>query len=1258
MGKFASSTPPPSPFSLFPPAILSLQDDDAGQDEATATTAQTHPRGMPVFTQEMEKRAEAARERRESRRHRMNTNITERNDAAAAASSAPPPPVNSDDDTDDDIVRRPRKRRRQETPPRERTGKFIPWPPARIRAFAQEMQTGSTVKVTFALDETANNEVWIGKVTQALAQNSDGYARVDFGPHGEHNFPLSRAKGIEDVQIIAGHVYGDLPPFSKATEAVRTEPFQTIFTDGGTVMKTGASAAAIAIFDKATIAAPIATHGVFSPASTNNICEYAAFVAALNHIKTQPPPSPLKTLVIVDSELVYKHMTNVAACNTHHLRPLNAAARKLFDELMQKQLLILAHMYRSFNNRADEVVQKVRAQTSDIGDAKLFPPLPLMPSKTIRHAAPPLAFSSTSADCIAQHVKSEADFIRMKRFTTRSRCPEGAVPVWASIVKSSLQRIVDAPTSSEREKAVITFLLLPTSFLPVAAPQTRVENHLQSGRPFNLTQRQCRPEQPEGDAATAAAAALPAAKLRKSQEQRLKETVERLALDRKIKSAVKLLQQDAMRPDAPFEEKVEVMHSKFIRRTADFGKLDATPTDPFSAAVVWQVLKKMSRNAATCIDGWTKDLLKQAMCVDSTIAEDIGYVCALVNNGSLSPLAMNIIRMGRLVAVPKPDGGARPIVISSFLAKLTGACVMQTAKMKCSHHQYAVSSHRGAERIIHLARHDYEAGRAIIRLDSSNAFNVAPRAKIAEILRTAPDEMRNYFNAIYEPSATLILYGPDDKHSAICSEEGVRQGDAASALLFCKLMDIACCKITNAIPEADVWCYMDDLTISCPVEKAIHATAVAIQELGDLGFKINVNKSAITSTMRGALQHLRQEARATNMSIQVPPLEVPFKMLGAVLNDAYSEFSDEKMKATTAFLEKVCAYDLHPQLIWTILRLCGTPKYIYLGSTTPPNRAAPILRHFDVMLKVTAEKVIQAPISAEYLYHRLGAGFPCYERNAEALYNASKTMALTRDPKGVGVELVLDDLPHTADLRSQFHAPFLFFSRATRYNELTHTQFRIAMCIHLRTLPQMVNKAVPTRCNCGVNVTTNEMLIEHSLKCDKFGRYTRTHRHNIVRDAIAAIARSYGITATLEPRFYSYESGNCRPDITFHTLPRAIATDVSIVYPDTDPGIAANRAAKAKEEIHKKAVERLEHTFIPFIMETFGYAHESCAKLAKALMVDLPKHRHTSFRFDMEHAASNALAIARANTVLSAIGSTPVEPFRQLNGIAPRFDHE
>jgi hypothetical protein len=35
-----------------------------------------------------------------------------------------------------------------------------------------------------------------------------------------------------------------------------------------------------------------------------------------------------------------------------------------------------------------------------------------------------------------------------------------------------------------------------------------------------------------------------------------------------------------------------------------------------------------------------------------------------------------MLTTGRLVGIPKPDGGVRPIVISSIFIKMTGSCVL------------------------------------------------------------------------------------------------------------------------------------------------------------------------------------------------------------------------------------------------------------------------------------------------------------------------------------------------------------------------------------------------------------------------------------------------------------------------------------------------------------------------------------------------------------------------------------------------------
>jgi hypothetical protein len=613
-------------------------------------------------------------------------------------------------------------------------------------------------------------------------------------------------------------------------------------------------------------------------------------------------------------------------------------------------------------------------------------------------------------------------------------------------------------------------------------------------------------------------------------------------------------------------------------------------------------------------------------------------MCAWINNGQLSDKLMQILRMGRLVAVPKPDGGIRPIVISSFFLKLTGACVLEMAKMRCASSQFAINKARGAERIVHLTRQSYAAGRAILRIDSSNAFNVTPRANIARALVNAPNELKRYFNTVYVPSAQLIVYGPNKTHAKIASDEGVRQGDAASALLFCLVMDEACRRIKEAHPGADVWCFMDDITVACEPSDAANVLLTTARTLLDLGFKVNVAKSAVAVSSQPIADAVAHTMHNNNMGVRLLGPDEEFTMLGACINGACDRFLESKGEQLRCFFDKLLRCHLHPQLAWTILRLCGAPKMIYLACTMNQPRALALLQHFDNCIKTAADKILDADVPAKFLHSSLGAGFPCYSAVANDLFNNSRDMSLSNAATGVEVKLVLDSssLPQTADLRSQASDFFQFFSDATRFSSMTPKQFTMAMSIKLRTLPRGMQ--VPRRCSCGTHMPTSADFIEHTLKCDSMSRYTKTHRHNEVRDAIAAVARSYGFAVTKEPTFYVYNDADGvmrRPDITVFT-PTPIATDVTIVYPQLMEGHASGQAAAEKVKTHARAVEGLGHRFIPFAMETFGFKDEKCFTFISEIAKDLPTHLQRAFRFDMHHAVSASLAKARATSIIVA----------------------
>jgi hypothetical protein len=156
------------------------------------------------------------------------------------------------------------------------------------------------------------------------------------------------------------------------------------------------------------------------------------------------------------------------------------------------------------------------------------------------------------------------------------------------------------------------------------------------------------------------------------------------------------------------------------------------------------------------------------------------------------------------------------------------------------------------------------------------------------------------------------------------------------------------------------------------------------------------------------------------------------------------------------------------------------------------------------------------------------------------------------------------------------------------------------------------------------------------MRCDKFSRISHTHRHNIVRDTVAKVAREYGITVSKEPTVYPYDGGKKRrPDLLFMVFPTPIATDFTIVSPTEEPGAAAKKAEEEKTKIHQAACAALQHGFIPCAAESPGLlgqeAHRLIAKLAHSLQPSL----RLQFQRRMTRALANGLAQGRAATMHS-----------------------
>ena len=1068
------------------------------------------------------------------------------------------------------------------------------------------MRTGWKVKVTWnnLLDSTTST--WNGTVIDMAA----GVARIAYEGEGEiHSLP-PKNEGIliQEIIIMSIHSHPAVPAITRASTEIYDDYRVVIYCDGGAAPNPGAAAAAIVVWkitpDSTTEAnqGTETTHARFFPRTTNNATELAALIAGMR----VAIGCSERTLLLTDSEFAMEIANGRKRIRkAHQLRVLAATARDIYMELQPN--VTVAHTLREGVKQADAAVRACRTAGRNMADDDLFPHIDDSRAKTAKEAEP-IATAVHKSTFAKVKIDSLADFGRHRAFKARGTVPTHAAGKWAVITKQSLVQIFTATSHATKFDALMDFLLLPNRYLPCHVAVRRIEQHLGRGEPFSMEINKTTSTQVRSG--------------------RLSNAVHRAAADRKLRTAISLLDQTAT--EIPFDIKLQKIKAKICEIDDTLPQYDNAPTyvAPFSAEETAAAMKAQNRQSSTAIDWWTKDLINTAIAHDPTIRDDVAHLLTLIAERQFGTLGTEILRATRAVAIPKADApdDVRPIGISSLWMKLVGTIMAKRSGTRVSRHQYAINSPNGCTQMFHKIKDQYIAhGATIIRLDISNAFNSASRRRIMQLLsRDKSDPLIAYFKTAYDDNTT-IAYGPEGRMELIKFQEGIHQGDATSALLFCVLMDEIIQHILNKVPEVvRVFTYMDDITITCPPGLATEAEAAAFDAIETFGMKVNVRKSKILS----------HEAVACQCQLADPMAS--FVVVGANLTENYDEYIHKYHARIDAFFNKLSKVELHPALLFTIARICGNPIIKFMTNVTEPGWSMHIAKYFEVRIKKFIEELCGATIDDVMLHDRLGAGVPDYCSHLSELYNLSQNAAIT-NTKMPEVELVTNVLA-TAPLRSQHAADWLFFNPTAL---MEPPVFALALAMRLRAVPPSL-KVVPIQCGCGYTCTDSDDLILHCLRCDKFSTYTRTHRHNLLRDTLINVARRYGIACTPEPTFYSYDvPEKKRPDITFHT-PTPVVTDVTIVFPQAEVGIAAADAAVKKRKEHTIAVNNASHIFVPAAFEIFGHADKSFYDLTSTLLQSIPRALQYAFKRDFTYAASTALATGRAATLLSAIRQSNV----------------
>ena len=464
-------------------------------------------------------------------------------------------------------------------------------------------------------------------------------------------------------------------------------------------------------------------HSTFYANNTSNQAERMAFVAACRHIireRNANSKTNDKYTIIMSSEFVYKTITGTYQNRNSKLAEIIKLSRESYMSIANTTTI--ATMSRQHSNPAEKVVKQTLLQGMGIGNDTLFPQQTWIPP-TPRIQTPSLQFNnSMHAPNEFQPPTSVTEYANLRKFPCRSRIPAMAIHLWTNLFKYYLTKFNTETDPKNKEIAFLRVLTLPHFFLPSRSSSSRVIRHLQLANPFSRDITTNIEHETEEDVL------LRKERTHNKEQHRISEAITRLVNDRKVHSANKLIYSIADGPELDFDTKKKVFESKLLKENTEPPTFPRQTVPLFSDSEIIEAVKKLNRQSSTAIDGYTKDILQQSFQHDPSTITLFGQLLHWMLTEEISQETKSILLLNRGVAIPKPEGGARPICVSSTLLKMIGTIAMKRDGSLPSKTQMAVGTKEGHVRIVHKIREHITSheNSSIIRVDISNAFGTMP----------------------------------------------------------------------------------------------------------------------------------------------------------------------------------------------------------------------------------------------------------------------------------------------------------------------------------------------------------------------------------------------------------------------------------------------------------------------------------------------------------------------------------------------------
>lgn len=403
---------------------------------------------------------------------------------------------------------------------------------------------------------------------------------------------------------------------------------------------------------------------------------------------------------------------------------------------------------------------------------------------------------------------------------------------------------------------------------------------------------------------------------------------------------------------------------------------DAVPA-PAQPAVIKQlvdpgllaaVVKALPRLSGAGPSGMCFEHIKAAVCGNERAAEALRQLVNAALMGRLTGRASTLLA-SRLVALPKPGGGVRPLAVGEVLCRMISMCAVRLATKvpaALAPTQLGVGVPGAIETILATVRSAVRQHPdwLVVTLDWRNAFNSVCRHAVLKSVNHVQPDLAGWAGTLLGEHSALIT----DSGALLSSQQGVRQGDPFSPMAF----DLAIQPVLNAATVAVkavgglVRAFHDDVTIVAPAAAA-KAAVRQIQMRGkQIGLQLRPNKCKVTSVSASAVA--QEFATEHGFCYSADGLQ----LLGAAVgkDEFLASACRPAVDAVAEWTDHVMALPAPAQAKMLLVRDSGGAKLAHLPRWLPPAVATalchPAAKHMlAAMAKLAGSEHLSATASAQ-----------------------------------------------------------------------------------------------------------------------------------------------------------------------------------------------------------------------------------------------------------------------------------------------------